>query len=281
MRFYKRDPDAALSGMAELTLQERGAYNTIIDLLYSRDGQVPDDDHMIRRVMGCHGNEWRAVKAKLIAKGKIWVEDGFLKANRVDDVLEEAAAFSEKQRKRVGKRWETARKRLGNVAETGGKTPANSEKSQQKQERVDTIADHTNTPIANSSVASATGGKPPERPLVEIVFGPGLRLLTSNGVVEKQARSLLGKWRNQYGDESLLAALGKAQREGALDPVGFVTGCLKAGGNRKGKADDRFARKMEMAKRASERVEGEPGVDNGDSRSDSFPLLPARAAGRG
>ena len=26
MKFYKRNPDAALAGMAELTLQERGAY---------------------------------------------------------------------------------------------------------------------------------------------------------------------------------------------------------------------------------------------------------------
>ena len=29
LRWYKRDPRAALSGMMELTLEERGAYNTI------------------------------------------------------------------------------------------------------------------------------------------------------------------------------------------------------------------------------------------------------------
>ena len=28
IRWYKRDPDAALNGMAVLTLEERGAYNT-------------------------------------------------------------------------------------------------------------------------------------------------------------------------------------------------------------------------------------------------------------
>ena len=36
LKWYKRDPDAALSGMFELTLEERGAYNTILDLIYSR-----------------------------------------------------------------------------------------------------------------------------------------------------------------------------------------------------------------------------------------------------
>lgn len=110
MKFYKRDPDAALTGMVDLTLQERGAYNTIIDLLYSRDGVVADDDEMLRRAMGCHGNEWRAVKSRLIAKRKIWIEDGYIKANRVDSVLKEAENFSETQRIRAGNRWEKEKK---------------------------------------------------------------------------------------------------------------------------------------------------------------------------
>lgn len=122
MKFYKRDPDAALSGMAELTLQERGAYNTIIDLLYSRDGDLRDDDDMLRRCMGCHGNEWHAVKSRLIAKRKIWVECGFIKAKRVDDVLREAAEFSEIQRNRAAKRWETAGKHRGNGSENSKTT---------------------------------------------------------------------------------------------------------------------------------------------------------------
>lgn len=106
MHWYKRDPDAALAGMSELTLQERGAYNTILDLLYARDGDLPDDDDVLPRMVGCHGNEWRAVKAKLIARGKIWTVDGKLTAKRVETELKERKNFSETQRKRAGKRWE-------------------------------------------------------------------------------------------------------------------------------------------------------------------------------
>jgi len=40
VRWYKRDPNAALTGMAGLTLEERGAYNTILDLIYANDGAV-------------------------------------------------------------------------------------------------------------------------------------------------------------------------------------------------------------------------------------------------
>ena len=125
MKFYRRDPDRALSGMAELTLQERGAYNTILDALYSRDGVLPDDNEMLRRMMGCHGNELRAVKRKLIERGKIWIEDGYIKAKGVDDTISEAAEFSEVQRKRVGIRWENERKRSGKDRETGDKQPGN------------------------------------------------------------------------------------------------------------------------------------------------------------
>lgn len=105
LRWYKRDPDAALNGMAELTLAERGAYNSLIDLLYARDGDVPDDDVVVARMIRCHWREWRAIKASLMKCGKIWAEDGRLNARRVSDTLKEASDFSQKQSKRASKRW--------------------------------------------------------------------------------------------------------------------------------------------------------------------------------
>ena len=128
MKFYKRDPDAAISGMDELTLQERGAYNSILDRLYSRDGLLPDDDDLLRTLLRCHGREWKAVKARLLAKKKIWVVDGYLMAKGVEAVLEEASKFSQTQRKRALKRWEIE-----------GKTPLNPEIIQQTQSSFDAI----------------------------------------------------------------------------------------------------------------------------------------------
>jgi uncharacterized protein YdaU (DUF1376 family) len=105
LRWYKRDPDAALAGMAELTLIERGAYNSILDLLYSRDGIVADNDALVARMIGCHWREWRAVKNRLIQRGKIRVEDGHLTANRVQETLKEAASFSQDQSRRASSGW--------------------------------------------------------------------------------------------------------------------------------------------------------------------------------
>jgi len=106
MKWYKRDPDAALSGMAELTFEECGAYNRLLDLLYSRDGVVPDDDALCAACFHCDPRTWRRLKARLIARGKVRSVDGYLTANGVDETILQAEVMSEIQRKRVGKRWE-------------------------------------------------------------------------------------------------------------------------------------------------------------------------------
>jgi uncharacterized protein YdaU (DUF1376 family) len=95
LRWYKRDPEAALNGMAELSLAERGAYNTLIDLLYTRDGLVPDDDVLVARMMRCHWREWRTIKKQLIALHKVRVIDGRLMANRVTETLDEASKYAQ------------------------------------------------------------------------------------------------------------------------------------------------------------------------------------------
>ena len=107
MKFYYHDPDAALNGMAELNLEQRGAYYSILDLLYSRDGIVPDDDRAVARMIRVHWRTWRALKKQLMAAGKLRVTiDGLLDANRVSDTLKSASRMSQDQRRRASKRWQ-------------------------------------------------------------------------------------------------------------------------------------------------------------------------------
>jgi uncharacterized protein YdaU (DUF1376 family) len=105
MKFYKRDPDRALAGMAELTFEQRGAYNSLLDLLYSRDGEVPDDDERVARMLSCNKREWVRLKKSLIELGKVWVKSGKIGAKRVQETINEATEFSNKQRSNVSKRW--------------------------------------------------------------------------------------------------------------------------------------------------------------------------------
>lgn len=84
IKWYKRDPDAALSGMMGLNLEERGAYNTVLDLIYTRDGNLPDDDRFISGWMGVDLRVWRRIKTRLVTLGKLYLDGGLIRNRRAD-----------------------------------------------------------------------------------------------------------------------------------------------------------------------------------------------------
>ncbi len=88
LRWYQRDPRAALAGMMELTLEERGAYNTILDLLYIHDGQIEDDDRLIAAWLKVDIRVWRRIRTTLIDRSKLYCarnsQGNFLRNERAD-----------------------------------------------------------------------------------------------------------------------------------------------------------------------------------------------------
>lgn len=88
--WYKRDPERALSGMLGLRLDQRGAYNTVLDLIYLKANRLPDDDRFIAGWMGVDVRVWRRLKAELIGLGKLRIEDGFVRNERADVEVDRA-----------------------------------------------------------------------------------------------------------------------------------------------------------------------------------------------
>ena len=105
MKFYKRDPALALEGMSQLNSQQRGIYNSIIDLLYVRDGIVPDDDHMVAAAISIDLREYRNIKRQLVAAGKVRTRSGLISANGVDATLAIAQLRSSSARANAQLRW--------------------------------------------------------------------------------------------------------------------------------------------------------------------------------
>lgn len=114
MKWYKRDPDAALTGFRGLSHDEKSAYGTIIDLSYSRNGDLPDDEHLLCVHIECRSQWWRRVRAGLIAKHKIRIVDGKIIANRVETTLKEAVNYSKTQAENAKKGWFTRKNRHKN-----------------------------------------------------------------------------------------------------------------------------------------------------------------------
>jgi hypothetical protein len=61
-----------------------------------------------------------------------------------------------------------------------------------------------------------------------IVFNQGRQWLQrSSGLSDRHCRSILGRWRRDYGDAALIAVLGAAQRAGPIDAVSWIEKALR------------------------------------------------------
>lgn len=96
----------------------------------------------------------------------------------------------------------------------------------------------SNEPIVGASAPrnESKSSKAPERrkedspPVVDLagyLFNQGLGYLVDNDVPEKQARSLIGKWRREIGDAALLGTMQTASKNRVEDPVEYITGASK------------------------------------------------------
>lgn len=84
LTWYKRNPHKALKGMMMLTLEERGAYNTVLDLIYSHDGDLLDDEHFIAGWCRVDVRVWRRIRARLIGAEKLYTDGEFLRNETAD-----------------------------------------------------------------------------------------------------------------------------------------------------------------------------------------------------
>lgn len=128
IKWYKRDPKAALGGMMVLSLEERGAYNTILDLIYDHDGNLPDDDKFICGWLKCDARVWKRIKTRLIELGKIGIESGVITnlraSSEIDEALGRVASVSELNRIK-GVKSGLARNGFKHLNGTGGEPSSN------------------------------------------------------------------------------------------------------------------------------------------------------------
>lgn len=92
--WYRRFPDNFIAGTVGLTLEEKGAYSLVLDLMYVRGGPVPDEPRYIAGVCNCSVRKWNAIRQRLIDLGKIHAVDGYLTNHRAEEEIEIAGKIS-------------------------------------------------------------------------------------------------------------------------------------------------------------------------------------------
>lgn len=94
--WYKRYGADFVHGTLGMTLEEKGAYSIVLDLIYDRQGPIPDDARYIAGACGCSVRKWNAIRERLIDIGKIVVRGDMISNFRAEKELENAAKTSRK-----------------------------------------------------------------------------------------------------------------------------------------------------------------------------------------
>jgi len=88
----------------ELTLEERGAYTTFLDLMYDRGGPIIDNERLNAGYLGVSLRKYRAIRSALIEKGKIYLTDSGEISNRRFDKEHEKNLKTSRNQSENGKR---------------------------------------------------------------------------------------------------------------------------------------------------------------------------------
>jgi uncharacterized protein YdaU (DUF1376 family) len=85
--WYHRYPRDFLQETAAMSLEDCGAYATIIDLIFLFDSPVADNDAVIAGYLRCHVNKWRPIRQRLIESGHLVSVNGNLDVPSVNEEI--------------------------------------------------------------------------------------------------------------------------------------------------------------------------------------------------
>ncbi len=94
--YYKKYPRDFIEGTVGMSLELKGAYSLILDLIYLQSGKLPDDPRYISGLLGCTIRKWNTLRKQLIEMGKIYVNGELLSNYRADNELETQRKLQDK-----------------------------------------------------------------------------------------------------------------------------------------------------------------------------------------
>lgn len=92
---YPRD---FFEGTQRMSLELKGAYIMLLNLIYTRNGPVDDEDGYLARYVGCSIRKWQKLRLELIGLGKIAVADGMIRNSRADEELLKRTSYVDQKR---------------------------------------------------------------------------------------------------------------------------------------------------------------------------------------
>lgn len=189
MPYHRRYQGDALQGYRKLTLEQRGAYTTILDLIYDEGGPIEFNERWLAGELNCSLRKAKALLDELLELRKIYVtRDGKISNHRAEQEIGNALKISRK-------RAENGSKRKDNSTEKPEKPSKNNDTVKQLLNNCGVIPVPVPIKINNYSTVDEdrqwprevrdqwASADPPHRPLVPNRLIDSLDRRTGSGAV--------------------------------------------------------------------------------------------------
>lgn len=211
---------------SHLTLEEDGAYNRLLRLMWMTPGcSLPDDDKWIMRRMRVDEDTFRRVVLVVIDEF-CERKNGRVSNARLASVFHESTA-SHKKRVFAGLKGGKAKSSKNN-----DKDSSNAQ-AMLKQPEPEPDIDSLETDVSKDAAGVLSADRESESLEAVIVdaaskaiWDRGVPFLVERGVPDKQARSCIGRWLRDFGSSAVFDALKAAKQAGTKDPIPYVTQTL-------------------------------------------------------
>ncbi|WP_081780528.1 YdaU family protein [Sulfitobacter sp. 20_GPM-1509m] len=96
--YYPRYPRDFFEGTAGMSLEEKGAYGLVLDLIYMMGARgLPDDPQYIAGQIGTSVRKWNSLRKSLIERGKLYADNGIISNKRADKVKIKQRSYQDNQ----------------------------------------------------------------------------------------------------------------------------------------------------------------------------------------
>jgi uncharacterized protein YdaU (DUF1376 family) len=202
-----------LAETAFLSMEGRGVFITLKSYYWVKNG-LPNDMLLLARLCALSEETFTEIWNRELKdlfdgdKERIYLAD-----------LESQRIFQEEKREKAkasaDARWKNANAMRTQCTSTSTSQEKNSVK--ERPLRAEPAAKKDSSLIATEE----------KTPVVRRIWKDGIELLTQSGIVEKSARSLLGKLAKEYGNERLAECIAVTQAKNPVNAQEFLIGTLK------------------------------------------------------